>query len=137
MGTSTMHRKPVDPLPDLKRPLTIEQESFTRAEVAEMFGNAFTPSHISKIQKVLSSIDPFYPIGEEGIWEIYVYQCWRRIQLAEGKQHVWADSFVAEFKRLGQEKFIERYVTSWGGSRDHCRKLIQEYRVRKSTTKIL
>lgn len=138
MPAFTLKKPPPMPLAHLVSPCTqTEEESFTRVEVAAIFGDAFHPSHISKIQDVLHNIEQYDRLSRLDIWKVYIYQCWRQFQMAKkGVRYAWKTRFVAEFQSLGGEAFLEKYVIAIEGSQKDCDRMIDEFLAKKFTNKL-
>lgn len=132
-----MKTKPPLVLLHLKRPPEAETGLFTREEVAEIFHNRIDRSQVSRLQEVLKGIEPYQPLTRADIWKVYVYLSWRDIQIAEGKRHVWRKTFQDELIKLGEEAFLKKYVFHWGGSKEDCERLIDDYLARKKTKKLI
>lgn len=134
--TKERKRKPPIAIPHLNTPIGVEQEGFTRAEVAEIFNNAIDGSQVSRIQSVLVSIEPYQLIDRDGVWGVYVFLCWRQMKtFRDGTRHAWRRHFQEEFEQMGEESFLEKYVYKPGGSRAKCDRMVDEYLLRKNVKK--
>lgn len=127
------------PLPHLKHPQSISDDpKFTRVQVAAIFGNAFSPSHISKIQDVLEGIDEYDELDRDAIWHVYIFQAWRQFQTTfYGKRHAWKRRFQAEVETMGEAAFMTKYVDKIGGSREDCDRMVDDYIVKRNTEKLI
>ena len=132
-------RKTPLPLPHLKHPKTIAVDTkFNRVQVAEIFGNVFPSSHISKIQNVLEGIREREDLDRDAIWNIYIYQCWKQFQIAVyDKNHAWKLRFQAEVEEMGEDAFMKRYVYGVGGSREDCDRMVDDYLIKRNTEKLI
>lgn len=127
-----MRRRPKDPLPHLPPVSFLDIENFatfTRREIAEMFGD-IEPSIVSKDCSALG-ITSYEKVPREDIWRLYVLACYRRV-----KPYASRNSFVQLCQKQGDAAALA-IVRLAGGSREDCDELIVRFVARKQTKPLL
>jgi len=103
--------------------------TFTRREIAEMFGN-IEPSIIRKHCMALG-ITRYEKVPREDIWRLYVLACYKRLC-----PYASRNSFVRLCKDKGDEAALA-IVHIAGGSREDCDDLIDRFIAKKQTKPLL
>jgi hypothetical protein len=109
--------------------VTVEPVSFTRREVAEMFGG-IDPSIVSR-DAVAIGLTEYKPINKEGVWRLYVLACYKRAHPFASRK-----SFVELCTQQGDEVALE-FVKLAGGSREDCDRLIENFLAKKLTKPLI
>ncbi len=122
-------RRPRDPLPHLPSPSAVEPITFSRREIAEMFGG-IDPSIISRDCTAIG-LPEYTPIDCEGVWRLYVLACYKRIRPYSSRE-----SFVELCTKQGDAAALE-FVKLAGGSREDCDELIQNFLAKKLTNPLI
>ncbi|MBW4422431.1 MAG: hypothetical protein KME13_25015 [Myxacorys californica WJT36-NPBG1] len=125
----SMRKRPKDRLPHLPSIVDAESNTFTRREIAEMFGG-INPSIISRDCSSIG-LPECEPIDKEGVWRLYVLACYKRLRPSASRK-----SFVKLCIQHGDEVALE-FVKLAGGSREDCNQLIENFLAKKLTKPLI
>lgn len=53
-----------------------------------------------------------------------------------GTKSAWQSRFLVEWRELGAEAFLEKYVQKIHGSQENCNEMIDNYLAKKFTSKL-
>lgn len=127
--TLNMRRRPKPRLPHLPAIHEVEPITFSRREIAEMFGN-IDPSIISRDAAAIG-LPEYEQIDLDGVWKLYVLACYKRVRPCASRV-----SFVEMCTQQGDAAALE-FVELAGGSEADCRELVANYLAKKQTKPLI